>query len=94
MANHVARAKLLLERAQNEMSTADDPDSIEVALIAALTANAEATLALAEQQRLCNETTLYAEAAYEKDSKHTSSQNPSGMTVADWAHDLYRRIKE
>jgi hypothetical protein len=88
VANHLARAKLLLEQAQNEMSTADDPDSIEVALIAALTANAEATLALVEQQRLDNESGLFMEAAYNPDV------NPTDMTVHAWAEDLYRRIKE
>lgn len=93
MTSHVANAKMELDKAQQEVRTGN-LDPVEAAMIAVLAANAEATLALVEQQRICNETTLYAEAAYEKDNSHTSSQNPTGMTVADWAHDLYGRIRE
>lgn len=83
----------MLEKAQTEVSTGD-LDSTEAAMIAVLAANAEATLALVEQQRICNETTVYAEAAYEVSDRHTSTLNPTDMTVAEWAEDLYRRIHE
>jgi hypothetical protein len=87
VANHVARAKLMLEKAQ-VFVRAGDLDPVEGAMVAAMSANAEATLALVEQQRLSNEITLFTEATYDGDL------NPTDMTVADWKDDLYRRVQQ
>lgn len=89
MSQHAERAKAMLTKAQNEMDTAEEPDSFEVAIVAALVGIGEAILENAHQEKLGNEAMLLADTLYEG-----SEVNPTELSAVQWTEDLYRRIVE